>query len=86
MYKYLRSSRDFSFAHILNLTKNYLGGFLKLSNDDIILTSFPKSGNTWVRFFIYIILSNKYKKDEVPSFEELDKKMPALGVKSMFEE
>ena len=34
-----------------------------------IITSFPKSGNTWIRFIIYDLFFNKQNKDDVNSSE-----------------
>lgn len=60
----------------------YLNGFAALRKDDILLISFPKSGNTWVRFFYAHLIAQKYEldtRDNSISFETLNQLMPELG-------
>ncbi|MDF1672840.1 MAG: sulfotransferase domain-containing protein [Vicingaceae bacterium] len=55
------------------------GAFLhqidNILNDDIFLVSFPKSGNTWLRFIIANLIS-----DEEISFENIDQYVPDLYI------
>jgi hypothetical protein len=61
----------------------YAIGIVGLIDDDIILTSFPKSGNTWVRFFLCNIISIREWDREVVTFPKLDDTMPELGVSNL---
>lgn len=61
----------------------YATGIVGLRNDDVILASFPKSGNTWVRFFFCNIISlEKWSGQEV-GFPVLDRTMPEIGVTNL---
>ncbi|ABK16477.1 sulfotransferase [Syntrophobacter fumaroxidans MPOB] len=61
----------------------YAQGILGLRKDDVILTSFPKSGNTWVRFFFCHVISLAEWGDRVVDFPTLDRTMPELGVNNL---
>lgn len=58
-------------------------GVLGLKNQDVILTSFPKSGNTWVRFFFCNLISLIYWDGKVVNFKILDETMPEFGVNNL---
>ncbi|ABC46284.1 Sulfotransferase domain superfamily [Salinibacter ruber DSM 13855] len=62
----------------------YAGSLYKLSETDIIMAFYPKTGSTWVRFFLYNILRDKPLGSEPPSFNELNKYMAEYGNPSMF--
>lgn len=49
---------------------------LKIFLDDIFLVSYPKSGNTWVRFLIANLLK---KNDELIDFQSVIKFVPEIG-------
>lgn len=57
----------------------YFIGILGLDVNDVILTSFPKSGNTWVRYFLCNLISLTEWNGEEVSFPRLDETMPELG-------
>ena len=61
----------------------YTLGVLGLRNEDIILTSFPKSGNTWIRFFFCNLISLREWDGETVTFPKLDATMPELGVSNL---
>lgn len=61
----------------------YTLGVLGLRNEDIILTSFPKSGNTWIRFFFCNLVSLREWDGETVTFPKLDATMPELGVSNL---
>ena len=61
----------------------YSSGVISLQPTDIILSSFPKSGNTWIRFFFCNLISIKELSGAVVDFERLDNMMPELGVTSL---
>ena len=41
-------------VRFINRFFKYLIGLLFISKNDVLLVSFPKSGNTWVRFYFLI--------------------------------
>jgi len=67
----------------LRLLVMYIVGIAGLKEGDIILTSFPKSGNTWIRFFICNIISLKEWDRRTVTFEILNDTMPELGVSNL---
>ena len=75
-----------SFSSLLDRSWKYTIGILGLQSDDIILTSFPKSGNTWVRFFFCNLISLKEWDGETVTFPKLDGTMPELGVSNLLQE
>lgn len=54
-----------------------------LSSDDIILAFYPKTGSTWVRFFLYNLLKDAPLEEPPPSFDELNTYMAEFGHSSM---
>ncbi|HZH70610.1 MAG TPA: sulfotransferase domain-containing protein, partial [Flavobacteriaceae bacterium] len=63
---------------------HYLKAYSKLSGDDIILVSFPKSGNTWVRNILVNYIGKNDLGKEIITFKELDDTMPGLGTAVFF--
>jgi len=61
----------------------YTLGIVGLRNEDVILTSFPKSGNTWIRFFFCNLISLREWEGETVTFPKLDATMPELGVSNL---
>lgn len=62
----------------------YARGFLGLRPNDIILTSFPKSGNTWLRFFFCNVISLVEWDGRIVDFKTVDTTMPELGVDDLW--
>lgn len=61
----------------------YGTGVVSLRKTDIILASFPKSGNTWIRFFFCNLIAMNEVGDTTIDFKKLDAMMPELGVTSL---
>lgn len=57
----------------------YATGVAGLRPDDVLLSSFPRSGNTWVRFLLCNLISLHELNGETIDFPLLNKMMPELG-------
>jgi len=57
----------------------YGRGSMAMGKNDVVLASFPKSGNTWVRFFFCNLISIKELDGQTVDFNVLDSVMPELG-------
>lgn len=62
---------------------NYLTGAASMTRKDVLLSSFPKSGNTWVRFFLANLISTRYWNGREVTFPLLDDTMPELGASDL---
>ena len=58
-------------------------GFASLTDADILLPSFPKSGSTWLRFVLCNWLNQVELHEPVVTFELVDKVMPEIGVSDL---
>ena len=57
----------------------YIQGILGLKREDIILASFPRTGNTWARYFLCnLIVLHECGRTDV-NYELLDRMMPEIG-------
>jgi estrone sulfotransferase len=56
-----------------------LTAILGYKKEDIFLVSFPKSGNTWVKFFLLNLLTNSGELKADSSFKTLDETIPELS-------
>ncbi len=61
----------------------YGQGVLGLKRNDIILASFPKSGNTWIRFFFCNLISLLEWDGKEVDFKAVDATMPELGADNL---
>jgi estrone sulfotransferase len=61
----------------------HIVGVYGLNNKDVILTSFPKSGNTWVRFFFCNLISLTEWEGKPIDFQILDNTMVEFGVSNL---
>jgi hypothetical protein len=59
-------------------------GIAGLRDDDILLSSFPRSGNTWVRFVVANYISHRYLNGQQVTFPIVDTLMPELGANNLF--
>ena len=69
------------------LQKSYLWGrsYLKLNKDDVILAFYPKTGSTWVRIFLFNLLSEKSSNEDF-TFDQINNIMPNFGAKNFLNE
>jgi len=65
---------------ILDKVKRYAKGLRGLKRDDVILVSYPKSGNTWVRFFLCNLVTRLEGGVGQVDFAKVDSTMPELAV------
>jgi len=72
--------------NFLKKSISYASGFIGLKKDDVILASYPRSGNTWVRFFLCNLVSLKEWNGESVDFEVLNRTMPEFGVNNLMKE
>ncbi|MBO97518.1 MAG: sulfotransferase [Flavobacteriales bacterium] len=66
-------------VRFINRFFKYLIGLLFISKNDVLLVSFPKSGNTWVRFYFFNLIIQKYSLEKEISFFNLNFYLPELG-------
>ena len=66
------------YAVKFTLGRNHAGRNFTVYPDDTFLVSYPKSGNTWVRF----LLSNLLFPQEDVGFANINRLLPAPGVSS----
>jgi hypothetical protein len=57
----------------------YISGLFGLCSEDLLLASYPKSGNTWIRFFLCNLISLQEWNGREVSFPLLDSTMPEFG-------
>lgn len=62
----------------------YLSGLLAIQPTDVWLASFPKAGNTWMRFIICNLILQMEGRAEIASFERVGQLMPSLGISNLF--
>lgn len=55
-----------------------------MKKDDIVLAMFPKTGSTWIRFFLFNILNEVENKGLDSNIDRMNQTMPEFGHKSMF--
>lgn len=71
---------------ITSRTSSYLrfaSGLAGLRSGDVFLASFPRSGNTWVRFFLCNLISLCEWDGREVDFSLLNQTMPELGVNNL---
>lgn len=70
------------------LQKAYLHGRSRFSlhKDDVVLALFPKTGSTWVRYFLFNLLCLEERGSGEVSIDEMNEVMPEYGHPSLFQE
>lgn len=67
----------------ISATKNIIGHslacFRNLRSDDVLLASFPRSGNTWVSFLLANLLMSQFKSDLKVNFFTIQSYIPEIG-------
>jgi hypothetical protein len=63
--------------------KKYVIGLIGMKSDDVLLASFPRSGNTWIRFILCNLLSLSEWSGKEINFEVLNETMPEIGVSNL---
>jgi estrone sulfotransferase len=61
----------------------YLSALAGLRGNDILLASFPRSGNTWIRFFLCNLISLREWNSRAVDFAVVNDTMPALGLNNL---
>jgi sulfotransferase family protein len=61
----------------------YALGLMAMRGEDVILSSFPRSGSTWVRFLLANLISLLECNGQPIDFLQLNKTMPALGTNNL---
>jgi estrone sulfotransferase len=61
----------------------HISGILGLKENDVLLSSFPRSGNTWIRFLIANYLSMMFEEKQDITFPVLDGMMPEIGANNL---
>lgn len=64
----------------------YVRSYSIMKPDDVVLALFPKTGSTWVRFFLYNLLTQIERDGRIVSIDEMNEEMPEFGHKTMFRE
>ncbi|WP_420453980.1 sulfotransferase domain-containing protein [Rubrivirga sp.] len=68
-------------AYVLDKLALYGRSRLTMERDDVILAFYPKTGSTWVRFFLYNMLTGSAS---AATFDEVNAAMPEYGHPSLF--
>ena len=65
---------------LIDKVQRYAKGLRGLRSSDVILVSYPKSGNTWVRFFLCNLVTQLEGDGAEVDFAKVDATMPELAV------
>lgn len=68
---------------ILRRAIRYGRGVIGLRADDVLLASFPRSGSTWLRFFLAHFVSLRELDGSAIGFERLNAMLPELGASDL---
>ncbi len=67
----------------IRLASFHLLGVIGMRREDILLTSFSRSGNTWLRFLLCNLISIREWDGKTVDFPLLNKTMPEFGVNNL---
>lgn len=67
-------------------SKTYLWGrsLANLKSNDLLLAAYPKTGSTWVRYFLYSLLLQNKSEDIKPTIDSMNYSMPEFAHPSFF--
>ena len=68
---------------VIERALRYVTGTISLGADDVLLASYPRSGNTWVRFFFANLINVVEGDESQVTHSVVDRMMPELGVDSL---
>ncbi len=68
-------------AYVLEKLALYGRSRLAMDRDDVLMAFYPKTGSTWVRFFLYNLLTGSAS---AATFDEVNAAMPEYGHRSLF--
>ena len=68
-------------SYVLQKLALYGRSRLTMDREDVLLAFYPKTGSTWVRFFLYNILTGSASQ---ATFDEVNAAMPEYGNPTMF--
>ncbi|MDA7493404.1 sulfotransferase domain-containing protein [Akkermansiaceae bacterium] len=68
------------------LKKAYLYGrsYCSMGPDDVVLALFPKTGSTWIRFFLYNLLTITERGNKLVTIDEMNAEMPEFANPNLF--
>ncbi|MAV39394.1 MAG: hypothetical protein CML12_02275, partial [Puniceicoccaceae bacterium] len=61
----------------------YFFSYLIINKNDVILSLFPKTGSTWIRFFLFNYLNETESLEIKAGIDQMNAVMPEFGHKSM---
>lgn len=62
----------------------YCSSYFWIQSNDVVLALFPKTGSTWVRYFLFNLLTITERDGRVVSIDEMNEEMPEFGHSSLF--
>lgn len=83
--RYVSLVLDMKESNIFTKLLRYWQGILGLNRDDYLLSSFPRSGNTWIRFILCNLISLEEWAGKEVDFEVMNRTMLVFGVDNLRE-
>lgn len=63
----------------------YCRSYLWIKPNDVVLALFPKTGSTWVRFFLFNLLTITERDGKTVTIDDMNAEMPEFGHSSLFQ-